>query len=64
MDLKEMRAKLKKSLSETRYIHSLNVMEEAVKLAVHYNADVEKARIAGLRMIVRKTSVRMKKRDW
>jgi len=48
MDLKEMRAKLKKSLSETRYIHSLNVMEEAVKLAVHYNADVEKARIAGL----------------
>lgn len=48
MNISEMKNKLREALTEKRYIHSLNVMEEAVKLAVHYNADTEKARIAGL----------------
>jgi len=48
MDINAIKKKLKESLSEARYIHSINVMEEAVKLAVHYNADAEKARIAGI----------------
>lgn len=48
MTVDDMKIKLKKSLKEDRYIHSLNVMEESVKLAMHYNADVEKAQIAGL----------------
>ena len=36
------------SLSDYRRIHSLNVSEEAVRLAGKYGADVEKARLAGL----------------
>lgn len=35
-------------LSEFRRIHSLNVSQEAVRLAEKYGADVEKARLAGL----------------
>ena len=31
-----------------RYIHTLGVMEMAVELALRYNVDVEKARIAAL----------------
>ncbi|AGC68212.1 metal dependent phosphohydrolase [Thermoclostridium stercorarium subsp. stercorarium DSM 8532] len=48
MNIYEMKRKLKENLTEKRYIHSLNVMEEAVRLANRYGADVEKARIAGL----------------
>jgi len=48
MDIYEMKSKLKESLSEERYKHSLNVMEEAVKLAERYGADTEKAKTAGL----------------
>jgi len=48
MNITEMKSKLKETLSEARYIHSLNVMEEAEKLALHYKTDVEKARVAGL----------------
>jgi len=48
MDIIEMKIKLKESLNEARYIHSINVMEEAEKLALHYKVDAEKAKIAGL----------------
>ncbi|ANW98581.1 phosphohydrolase [Thermoclostridium stercorarium subsp. thermolacticum DSM 2910] len=48
MNIYKMKRKLKENLTEKRYIHSLNVMEEAVRLANRYGADVEKARIAGL----------------
>lgn len=48
MDINEMKRLLKESLNEERYIHSINVMEESVKLALHYKAEVEKAKIAGL----------------
>lgn len=39
---------LRENLKESRYEHSLAVRDTAVKLANYYNADVEKARIAGL----------------
>ncbi|MFA5658396.1 MAG: bis(5'-nucleosyl)-tetraphosphatase (symmetrical) YqeK [Oscillospiraceae bacterium] len=39
---------LKKLLSKKRYIHSLNVAFEAVKLAEKYGADSQKAYTAGL----------------
>jgi len=44
----ELQNELKKIMSEKRFIHSLGVMEEAVKLAKHYGVDENKARIAGL----------------
>lgn len=44
----EIKAYLKDELSEKRYIHSLGVAEEAVRLAERYSADKEKAYIAGL----------------
>lgn len=39
---------LKNNLKESRFKHSLSVRDTAVKLAEKYNADVEKARLAGL----------------
>ena len=39
---------IKSRLSEKRYIHSVNVAKEAVRLAKKYGADVEKAYIAGI----------------
>ena len=39
---------LRLKLSEKRYTHSLGVADEAKKLAERYNADVNKAYIAGL----------------
>lgn len=46
--IEPMIKKLKESLSAERFIHSVNVMETAEKLALHYGADPQKARIAGL----------------
>jgi len=48
MNIEQMTEKLKSVLKEDRFEHSILVMEEAVKLAQHYGADVEKARISGL----------------
>jgi predicted HD superfamily hydrolase involved in NAD metabolism len=48
MTISEMMNKLIGVLSEKRYNHSIGVMEEACKLAAHYQADVRKAEIAGL----------------
>ncbi len=48
MNLIQMEEKLKNTLSERRYIHSIGVMESAVSLAERFGADVEKARLAGL----------------
>jgi len=39
--------KLRGMISKKRYIHSVGVSETAVKLALRYGADVEKARLAG-----------------
>ena len=48
MTIDEMTSKLKNELLEKRFIHSIGVMEMAVKMAQHYGADVKKAQIAGL----------------
>lgn len=47
MDLCEIKKKLEE-INPHIYLHSISAMEEAEKLAVHYKADVEKAKIAGL----------------
>ncbi|MBR4073387.1 MAG: HD domain-containing protein, partial [Clostridia bacterium] len=39
---------LKKNLKESRYIHSLAVADEALRLAEMYGADPQKAYLAGL----------------
>ena len=44
----EIKEYLKKNLKESRYYHSLGVMDTAVSLAKHYGADAVKARVAGL----------------
>lgn len=47
----EIKEELKKNLSDYRYNHSLRVMEEAKKLAIHYNLDkneVKKCELCGL----------------
>lgn len=48
MTIEDMKCRLKETLNADRYLHSIGVMEEAVKLALHYNVDVKKAEIAGL----------------
>ncbi len=48
MTIDQMTAKLKGSLLEKRFIHSLGVMECAIELAKLYGADAEKAAVAGL----------------
>lgn len=44
----EIKNKLRNSLSERRYVHSLGVADEAKRLAALYGADEEKAYLAGL----------------
>ena len=48
MDRDEMIKKLKKKLTDKRFVHSIGVEYTAANLAYIYGADVEKARIAGL----------------
>lgn len=48
MTYEEMKELLKKSLKESRYIHSLGVADTAAFLAERFGVSVEKARIAGL----------------
>lgn len=44
----EMLSKLEKAVSKNRLIHSINVMNTAVKMAERFGANMEKAEIAGL----------------
>ena len=48
VNINELRDILKIRLSKTRYTHSLNVADAALKLAEKYGADIEKAYLAGL----------------
>jgi predicted HD superfamily hydrolase involved in NAD metabolism len=48
MNLDQIKKELSGELDEARFIHSVNVMEESVKLAHHYGVDPEKAAWAGL----------------
>ena len=47
-NIEEIKKDIRKKLSDYRYNHSLRVMEEAVSLAKHYHADIEKCRVCGL----------------
>lgn len=47
MDINELKKKLK-NFNPKMYDHCVSTMNEAEKLAFHYGADVEKAKIAGL----------------
>lgn len=47
-DYEELKKLLKEKLSENRYIHSINVAEQAKKLARINNSDEEKAYFSGL----------------
>ncbi len=48
MDCTRITAYIEKNLTEKRLTHTYSVVEEAVKLAIHYGEDPEKARIAAL----------------
>ncbi|WP_213975103.1 bis(5'-nucleosyl)-tetraphosphatase (symmetrical) YqeK [Tepidanaerobacter acetatoxydans] len=48
MTLEEMKRKLRKSMNDKRFLHSLGVMQTAEKLAGRYGEDIEKAKVAGL----------------
>ncbi|MDD5796777.1 MAG: bis(5'-nucleosyl)-tetraphosphatase (symmetrical) YqeK [Oscillospiraceae bacterium] len=48
MDFEDYKQIIKKRMGKKRFIHSVNVSKEAVKLAEKYGADVEKAQIAGI----------------
>lgn len=48
MELEEIKNILKNKLSEKRFYHSICVMEMCEKLAIHYNVDVNEAKLVGL----------------
>jgi predicted HD superfamily hydrolase involved in NAD metabolism len=48
MTIDEIKIKLEKALTPGRFVHSIAVMETAVKLAEKYGLDCEEAGIAGL----------------
>lgn len=48
MDCTRITAFIEKNLSEKRLAHTYSVVEEAVKMALHYGENPEKARIAAL----------------
>ncbi len=48
MTKEQMKEKLKSKLSDHRYVHSLGVLETAIKMAQIFGVDIEKARIAAL----------------
>ncbi|NJD03860.1 MAG: HD domain-containing protein, partial [Ruminiclostridium sp.] len=48
MTVEMIKKQLEAALSPKRYIHSVNVMETAVSLAVKYGEDAGKAAVAGL----------------
>lgn len=48
VNIKEIEKKLRKALTDKRYIHTQGVAEEAVKLAEHYGTNKDKALVAAL----------------
>ena len=47
-DLKKIKKKLKNELDESRYEHTIGVMDNAACLAMRYGADLTQALVAGL----------------
>ena len=48
MEIEELKQELKKYLQETRYLHSIGVMNMCEKLAINYGVDVERVKKTGL----------------
>lgn len=48
LEIKEIQRILKEAIGAKRYIHSLGVMDTAIKLASKYNYNTDKAALAGL----------------
>ncbi len=48
LSAKEYKSIIKGRMSNARYTHSVNVAEEAIRLAKKYGSDVKKAEIAGI----------------
>lgn len=48
IDIERIKEQLKKSVDNEIYGHCIRTMEEAERLALVYNTDIEKAKIAGL----------------
>ncbi len=48
MEINDIKLKLKRELTENRYIHTIGVADTAFCLALRYNTDCEKAYLAGL----------------
>ena len=48
LPIETIKEELQSKLSQKRYRHSLGVADEAVRLALHYGADKDKAYLAGL----------------
>ena len=48
MNILQMREKLKSIIDTKRYLHSVNVEDTSLALATYHQADLEKAKIAGL----------------
>lgn len=48
MEISEMHRILKSSISESRYLHTLGVIETAAELSALFGADTDKARLAAL----------------
>lgn len=47
-EIEKLKKLIKSKMGEKRYIHTLNVADESIKLAKRYNVDSEKAYLAGL----------------
>ncbi|MDD2495423.1 MAG: bis(5'-nucleosyl)-tetraphosphatase (symmetrical) YqeK, partial [Tissierellia bacterium] len=48
LNIEEIKLKLKNSVSSKIYEHCLRTMDESIKLAIKYDEDINKAKIAGL----------------
>ena len=46
--IEEIEEWLKNNLTEEKYLHSIGVMDMAKMLALKFNLDIEKAKVAGL----------------
>lgn len=47
-DIEKLKKDLSEKIGEKRFLHSIGVMNMSEKLAIHYNADVNRAKLIGL----------------
>ncbi len=63
MNIEDVKEKVKNSLSEKRYNHSIGAMKEAGELAKIYGENQEEARIAGLLHDIAKESIKITEKN-